>query len=117
MFVAHDVPPRWQTRANRRNTCKITLPDDLAGLREARIILASWNGDQADAIGINDTLLVRNIGFNHDLSYDEITVPVSALKPGVNEFYTASSTQHHGIEVLWPGVVLVARFAPPGAAH
>lgn len=117
LFVAHAVPPTWQTRAGRRQGCKITLPDDLSGLREAKIILASWNGDQAGTIGINDTVLVKNIGFNHDLSYDEINVPISALKPGENEFFTTSDTVHHGIEVLWPGVVLVARFAPPGAAH
>lgn len=117
IFAAHDVPAPWQTRAKRRQSCKITLPDDLSGLREAKLILASWNGDQADEIGINDTILVRNIGFNHDLSYDEISVPVSALKPGVNEFYTKSDTEHHGIEVLWPGAVIIARFAPPNAAH
>lgn len=117
IFAAHDVPPAWQTRANRRNSCKITLPDDLSGLREVKLILASWNGDQTDEIGINDTLLQRNIGFNHDLSYDIINIPISALKPGVNEFYTKSSTVHHGIEVLWPGIVMIARFAPPGAAH
>lgn len=117
LFAADQVPPTWQTRAGRRHSCRITLPDDLSGLREAKLVLASWNGDQAGTIGINDTVLVKNIGFNHDLSYDEINVPISALKPGENEFFTTSDTVHHGIEVLWPGVVLVARFAPPGAAH
>jgi hypothetical protein len=117
IFSAHDVPPAWQTRAGRRNSCTITLPDDLSGLREAKIILASWNGDQAGTIGINDMVLVRNIGFNHDLSYDELTVPISVLRPGENVFFTTSDTLHHGIEVLWPGVVLLARFAAPGAAH
>lgn len=117
LFAAHAVPPHWQTRANRRHSCTITLPDDLSGLREARLILASWNGDQCDEIGINHTILARNLGHNHDLSYDELLVPISALKPGDNEFYTKSSTEHHGIEVLWPGAVIVARFAPSGANH
>ena len=112
LFTAHQVPPHWQTRAGRRNSCKIALPADLSGLMSAHLILATWNGDQCDAIGINDTVLQKNIGHNHDLSYDEITVPLSALRPGENEIHTRSSTEHHGIEVLWPGAVLVARFAP-----
>jgi hypothetical protein len=117
IYAAHAIPPAWQTRAGRRNSCQITLPEDLDGLLGAKLILATWNGFQTDEIGINDTALVRNIGFNHDLSYDEITIPISALKPGVNEFYTTSTTRHHGIEVLWPGAVIIARFAPPGAVH
>ena len=116
IFAAEKIPPQWQTRAGRRHSCKITLPNDLSGLLGAKLILATWNGDQSDVIGINDTVLQKNIGFNHDLSYDELTVPISALRPGENEFYTMSSTQHHGIEVLWPGAVLIARFAPPPAA-
>jgi hypothetical protein len=117
IFAAHDIPPAWQTRAGRRTSCKITLPDDLSGLVSAKLILATWSGGHADEIGINDTLLVRKIGYVHDLSYDEITVPVSALKPGENEFHTASSTQEHGIEVLWPAAVIIARFAPRTEAH
>jgi hypothetical protein len=113
MFTAHDIPHAWQTRAGRRNQCRITLPDDLSRLQGAKLILSTWNGYQTDAIGINDTILMHNIGNNHDLSYDEITLPVSALKPGENIFHTTSSTQHHGIEVLWPGAVILARFAPP----
>ena len=117
LFAAKNVPPQWQTRAGRRNSCMITLPADISGIVEAKLILATWNGEQCDAMGFNDTLLQRNIGFNHDLSYDEVTVPISALRAGENEFHTTSATQHHGIEVLWPGAVLRVRFAPPAAAH
>jgi hypothetical protein len=115
LFVAHQIPQAWQTRAGRKISCKITLPDDLSGLVSAKLILASWSGGHADAIGINDTVLVRKIGIVHDLSYDEITVPVSALKPGENEFFTQSNTTEHGIEVLWPGAAILAHFAPPEA--
>jgi hypothetical protein len=117
MFTAHQIPPRWQTRDGRRDSCLVTLPEDASRIAEAKMILATWNGFQAEEIGINGTLLLRNIGVNHDLSYDEITVPVSALKPGDNQFYTFSSTKHHGIEVLWPGAVILARYAPPPEAH
>jgi hypothetical protein len=117
LFVAHDVPPHWQSRAGRRHSCKIALPEDLSHLAEAKLILATWNGDQSEELGINETVIMRNIGYNHDLSYDEITIPVKALRPGENEFYTSSRTEEHGVEVLWPGAVLLARFAPGGSAH
>lgn len=116
LFAAHSIPHAWQSRVGKRHSCKITLPDDLSGLVSAKLILASWSGGHADAIGINDTVLTRRIGYDHDLSYDEITVPVSALKPGVNEFFTMGTTEEHGIEVLWPAAVIVARFAPPHVA-
>lgn len=116
LFVAHAVPPHWQTRAGRRTSCQITLPADLSRVQEARLILATWNGVQCDEIALNGTVLVRNIGLEHELSYDELTVPTGLLRPGENEFSTTSATEHHGIEVLWPGVVLLVRFAPPPTA-
>ncbi len=110
LFAPYDISQRWQTRAKRRHSCKIMLPDDLSGVREARVLIATWNGHGADAIGVNDTVISGNVGLNHDLSYDVLTVPVSALRPGENEFYTASADKDHGIEVQWPGFVLLLRF-------
>jgi hypothetical protein len=110
LFASQEVPMRWHTRAGRKNACMITLPEDLSGLREARIVLATWNGHGADAIGVNGVVIAGNIGQNHDLSYDTLTVPISALRPGKNEFFTASEEKEHGIEVQWPGPVLLARF-------
>lgn len=117
LIAAHDVPVHWQSRDNKRHACKITLPDDLSRLAEAKLILATWNGDQCDEIGLNGTTLMRNVGHNHDLSYDTIHVPISLLKPGENEFHTKSATLEHGIEVLWPGPVLLVRFAPAHTGH
>ncbi len=120
LLSPHAVSQRWQTRAKRRHSCKITLPESLAGLREARVILATWNGYGADEIGVNDTVICSNIGLNHDLSYDTLTVPISALHPGENEFFTASNDKEHGIEVQWPGFVLLLRFEerhPPGGTE
>jgi hypothetical protein len=113
LFIAYNIPHAWQTRSGRRQACKIELPDDLTSLLSAKLILATWSGGHADAIGINDTVLVRRLGYVHDLSYDEISIPISALKPGENEFFTMSKTDEHGIEVLWPAAVILARFAPP----
>ncbi|MDO8541317.1 MAG: hypothetical protein Q7S40_12835 [Opitutaceae bacterium] len=45
---------------------------------------------------MNDVVLARNISRNHNLSYDELTVPISALRPGNNTFLTASARTDHG---------------------
>jgi hypothetical protein len=117
LIPAHDIPVHWQSRDNKRHACKITLPEDLSGLAEAKLILATWNGAQSDQIALNGSTLARNLGHNHDLSYDVIHVPISLLRPGENEFHTKSATLEHGIEVLWPGPVLLVRFAAADAAH
>lgn len=117
MFAAHQIPPHWQTRDGHRDSCLVTLPENVGPIAEAKIILASWNGLQAEEIGWNGTLLARNLGHDHDLSYDEITVPISALRDGENEFHTFSRTKHHGIEVLWPGPALFVRYFSEQADH
>jgi len=113
LLEPYAIPPRWHVRAGRKMSCKVRFPDDLSTLREVRVILCSWNGHGADTIGINETVMVADIGRNHDLSYDELTVPVGAVRPGENEFVVTSRTKDHGIEVQWPGFVVLARFAEP----
>lgn len=117
MFRSDRIPPKWSSRIGRRFTSRVKLPDDLSRLREARVIFASWSGEHAGAIGVNGLTLVGNVGRQHELSYDELTVPVGVLQPGENEFFTTSATKHHGIELLWPAFVVLARFAPAEAGH
>ncbi len=110
LFRPYDIPSHWQTRVNRRHASKVLLPEDLSTLKEAKVLFATWNGHGSTAISINDTVLAGNIGLNHNLAYHELTVPISALRPGENEFSTFSTYENHGIEVQWPGFVLFARF-------
>lgn len=37
-------------------------------------------------------------------------VPVDWIRPGVNTLYTHAKTEHHGIEVQWPGMALVVQY-------
>ena len=67
----------------------------------------------ADAISIGGTKVVGGVGKNHDLSHDEFPVPLKLIRAGVNTLSTSSDTPHHGIEVQWPGMVLMIRHAKP----
>jgi hypothetical protein len=113
MYRPYEVPRGWSTRAGSRHFCKVNVADDLTRAVAAKIIMVTWNGVAADEIGINDTKVVARVGKDHDLSHDEFPVPVEYLRPGVNTLYTFSDTTHHGIEVNWPGMVLMIRYDVP----
>ena len=113
MFKPCKIPKVWATRAGRTDTAVIDLPDDLGKAVEARIVMSTWNGVAAEEIGMNGNKVVENVGKNHDLSYDDFPVPLDLVRPGPNTVYTHSTTEHHGIEVQWPGPVLFLRLNQP----
>ncbi|MHC4629566.1 MAG: hypothetical protein ACYTDV_21545, partial [Planctomycetota bacterium] len=113
MYKPYDVPRRWSSRAGNTHKCRVDVNDDLEKAVAAKIIMSTWNGVAADAIGINDKKVVTRVGQDHDLSYDEFEVPLNLIKPGVNTLYTHSNTTHHGIEVQWPGMVLLIKYDEP----
>ena len=43
-------------------------------------------------------------------------MPLPLLRVGSNEFSTWSTTEHHGIEVLWPGIALLVEYESPAEA-
>jgi hypothetical protein len=115
MYKPYDVPKSWSTRVGNTDKCKTDVNDDLSKAVAAKIVMATWNGVAADEIGINGKKIVTKIGKNHDLSYDEFDVPLNLIKSGMNTLYTHSSTTHHGIEVQWPGMVLMVKYNEPEA--
>jgi len=113
MCKPYDVPKRWSTRAGQTHSCKVDVPGPLDKAIDAKVIMVTWNGVAADEIGINGRKVVGNVGKNHDLSHDEFAVPLELITPGANTLYTSSATEHHGIEVQWPGMVLFVRYDEP----
>lgn len=111
LYKPYDVPPRWATRVGRRQSAKVYVNHDLRLATQARMILATWSGGHADAIGVNGVDLVPRVGVVHDLSLDRVDVPVGLLRSGANEFFTFARTEHHGIEVLWPGIALKVAYS------
>jgi len=113
MYKPYDVPKSWSTRVDNTHKCKTDVNDDLSKAVAAKIIMVTWNGVAADEIGINDKKIITKVGKNHDLSYDEFGVPLNLIRSGTNTLYTHSSTTHHGIEVQWPGMVLMVKYNEP----
>ena len=110
LYKCYDIPKSWKSRAGRRLGCNVDITDDLTKATAAVMYLCSWSGGHADEIGINNNKLLSNIGYTHNLSYDEIDVPLSYLRVGQNKPYTYAKTSHHGIEVNWPGTPLKIKY-------
>jgi hypothetical protein len=72
--------------------------------------MATWSGGHAEDIGVNGVEVVGSVGTTHDYSYDEVDVPVELIRPGTNQLYTDATTTAHGIEVMWPGIVLKVQY-------
>ncbi|NLS96755.1 MAG: hypothetical protein GXX96_31865 [Planctomycetaceae bacterium] len=102
-----------RARAFLPNAVNDIVIDDLGKAVDAKIVTSTWNGAAAEEIGINDRKIVVNVGKNHDLSYDEFPVPLEFIRQGTNTVHTHSTTEHHGIEVQWPGMVLFLRLDEP----
>jgi len=114
LYKCYDIPEKWQTRSgSSTHTCHLDIFDDLRDAVAARMYICSWSGAYAQGIGINGYQLVYNIGRLYDISYDEITVPISCLVTGQNTPYTYSTTAEHGIEVQWPGLPLKVKYLVP----
>lgn len=111
LYKPYDIPEKWATRAEKTHSCKVDVPDDLSDAVGAKMILSNWNGQHAEVIGINRQKIIGKTGLDHDISYEEIDVPLRFIKTGTNTIHTYSSTVHHGIEVNWPGPVLKIAFS------
>jgi hypothetical protein len=113
MHAPASIPPQWQTRAGTTHECTVTIarrPQDAAA---ARLVLATWNGDHCEDLSVNGVALAGRLGRSHNYALDVVDVPVRILLPGENVVSTFSSTEHHGVEVMWPGPVLFVRFEEP----
>lgn len=104
------IPINYIARAGNTMCNNVDVEGDLSRAIDARIVLSTWSGAMAEEIGINDNLLVENVGKFHLPSIDVIPVDPDLIKPGTNKLYTYSSTEHHGIEVCYPGMVLFVKY-------
>ncbi|MEM6471213.1 MAG: hypothetical protein AAF802_16755, partial [Planctomycetota bacterium] len=112
-YRATGVPEDFSVRVGETKTCMIRIPEDadLQSAASAVLHLRTWHGwdGHHDPIKINDHAMPIN-GKNHFYDYDLREFPVSALRIGDNTFTIQSQTEHHMLEVLWPGPAITVRY-------
>jgi hypothetical protein len=112
LYRAANLPERFGVRAGRRQTCTIPLPASGPPQAGAEVVLSlrTWHGwdGHHHPLRLNDhELPIR--GKNHHYDYDLLSVPAAALLRGENRLTIHSDTEHHMLEVLWPGPALIVR--------
>ena len=112
-FKSYDMPYPFWSRANRLNTCTIyadVIPDEI---EKAELHILIWDGGEGtveDHFKFNNQpLQLASRQHAHDVIYRIFEVDPAMIKTGENEIELLSDTEHHGIEVLLPGPLLVVR--------
>jgi len=108
------MPVPFWSRASRENKAQIDLPADLSSLIRAQLMVKIWDGGEG---GVREPFKLNGHPYSatsgraiHDVVLTIAEVNPEHLRPGKNEITLLSDTEHHGIEVLLPGPVLIARY-------
>ena len=113
LFRTAEVPARFGVRNHSTKSCVIPIRSDhdLSRVIEAGLHYRTWHGwdGHHKPFRLND-LVHLNEGKNHHFDYDIHLIPPAALRTSDNVFAVSSETEHHMLEVHWPGPALTVRF-------
>lgn len=112
-----NVRPKFHARASLRTRCNLWVPFALDGATRARVQASTWSGRHGEYVGVNDVQIAAHPGRVHNYSFDAWPVKPDTLRKGVNTFTIYSETEHHGIEINWPGPLLLVEFGGEPAEY
>ena len=113
LFAPHDLPGHFWSRASQLKTCSIDLDLDAARIQRAELHMVTWTGGAGNVkeyFRLNGAHYPVAEGDRHVIQYSRLPVDPKTLKRGVNRMELLSDTEHHGIEVIYPGPALVVRY-------
>jgi len=112
-YRAIDVPEAFSVRVGRAKSCNIPFPANanLDSATEAVLHYRTWEAYDGhhEPFQLNGHPHLNN-GKNHHYDYDLLPIPIAELKTGDNLFTIHSETEHHMLEVLWPGPAITVRY-------
>jgi len=112
LYRVDRLPPEFGVRVGQRKSCSLTLPADYnpASVVEVGFHYRTWHGwDKHHAPYRLNNYDHPHEGNDHHYDYDIHLIPREALNAGANVFTIFSETDHHMLEVLWPGPALTVR--------
>ena len=106
LIEPEDVPAAFGVRVGQTEGCTFQVPDG-ATVTDARLSLRTWHGWDGHHVPLrfNDARLPID-GADHHFDQDLLPVPADAVQ-ATNRFEVHSETDHHMLEVLWPGPLLL----------
>ena len=117
LFAPHDLPGHFWSRAKQLKTCHLDLDLDPARIEKAELNIVTWTGGPGNVkeyFKLNGVHYPVAEGARHELVYSRLPVNPQTLKRGLNRIELLSDTEHHGIEVIYPGPLLVVRYRANG---
>ncbi|MHC4744835.1 MAG: hypothetical protein ACYS8Z_23215 [Planctomycetota bacterium] len=113
MYRCTIMPVPFWSRASRLNEAQIELPDDILSFEKVHLMVKIWDGGEGN---IKEPFKINGHPYSitsgksvHDVVFTIAEVNPEHLKTGRNVITLLSDTEHHGIEILLPGPVLIAR--------
>ncbi len=113
LYSSPDLPTSFWSRAGNRKTCSLMLDIDPARIERAELYVVCWTGGAGtvqDYFKLNGQHFPVAEGSNHVVQFNRLAVKPSLLHQGKNTIELLSDTEHHGIEVLYPGPALMVRY-------
>jgi hypothetical protein len=117
LFAPHDLPDHFWSRVKQLKTCHLDIDLDPARIEAAVLHTITWTGGPGsvrDYFKLNGTHYPVAEGDRHELMYTRLVVDPRTLKRGLNRVELLSDTEHHGIEVIYPGPALMVRYRLEG---
>ncbi len=108
------MPVPFWSRDSQEKKAVIELPEDTSSLQQVQLKIKIWDGGEGN---IKEPFKINGYPYPitsrkaiHDVVFTVAEVNPKHLKPGKNQITLLSDTEHHGIEVLLPGPILIARY-------
>ena len=117
LFSPHDLPDHFWSRASQKKTCTADLDLDPVRIEAAELHVVTWTGGPGtvkEYFRLNGVHYPVADGERHELVYSHLPVDPRTLKRGLNRIELLSDTEHHGIEVIYPGPALMVRYRLDG---
>ena len=113
LYTSHDLPQSFWSRDKNKKTCHIKLDIDPSKIERVELCVVTWTGGPGqvkDYFTLNGKHFPIADGTQHLPQYNHLPVEPSLLKAGDNTLELLSDTEHHGIEITYPGPALMVRY-------
>jgi hypothetical protein len=112
----YDVPKKWVTRSGAHEE-HFNVAGDVSEAVAARLVWSSWSPGYMRGISINGTRVFETEGPKYQYYFHRVPIDnVSVFQPGVNTLTTGKTPlmdgqMVHGMEVNWPGIMVLIQYA------
>lgn len=113
LYTSPDLPPSFWSRAGKKQACTLVLDVEPSRIERAELLIVTWTGgpgEVKDYFKLNGKHFPVADGHKHVPHFSRLPVEPALLKQGMNIIELLSDTQHHGIEIIYPGPALMMRY-------